>query len=85
MVPYLCLVKFIIKFSEHLFGIIMGALPLKGRSLYIALGLIVISLHYIIPYSILREASGFSLFIYWVSLAAAWIAITVIYLRRWVK
>jgi len=59
-------------------------MKLRGKDIaYLTLGLGTLIAHYVIPYSFLRSASGFTLYAFWGCLVLAWLAITLAYLRRW--
>ncbi len=57
----------------------------RGRKslTYLLSGLVIVALHYIIPFTYLRDAKGFELYTFWGFLACIWFGATLAYLRRW--
>ena len=50
---------------------------------YLITGFGVVLAHYVIPYGLLRNAAGFTLYVFWSLLVLGWLIITLGYLRRW--
>ena len=58
----------------------------KDMYTYLAFSLMLILAHYIVPYTILRNSKGFTLFLFWSLLVALWVIVTIIFIeRRWFK
>jgi len=57
----------------------------KVDLLYLAMLFLVLLLHYIVPFTLLRECSGFELYTYWLLLAIAWIIVTGVYMEKRVR
>ncbi len=52
---------------------------------YLIALLIVLALHYAIPFTVLKEARGFELLAYWSILVTVWALLTGIYLEKRVR
>ena len=52
---------------------------------YLATLFLTLLLHYVIPFTILRECNGFELYTYWLLLAIAWLVVTGIYIEKKVR
>jgi hypothetical protein len=48
---------------------------------YALTGISILTIHYLIPYTVLKNAEGFSLYAFWGLLATLWLLITIIYLK----
>jgi hypothetical protein len=48
---------------------------------YALTGISILTIHYFIPYTILKNAEGFSLYAFWGLLATVWLLITIAYLK----
>ncbi len=57
----------------------------KREKAFAAVGVSVLAAHYIIPYTVLKEASGFILFMFWTLIGVLWLAATLAYVRGWGK
>ena len=55
---------------------------MKGDLRYLIALLATITLHYVIPFTLLRESRGFELFAFWTVLVAAFAIVTGIYVER---
>lgn len=53
----------------------------RGRALkaYVVASLAVLALHYLVPYTVLHGAEGFTLYAFWSILAATWVVATVVF------
>lgn len=52
--------------------------------MYAVLGIIMLLLHYIIPYTILKDARGLELYTFWSILVLIWIIVTILFIeKRW--
>ncbi|MCS7108734.1 MAG: hypothetical protein NZ911_04985 [Sulfolobales archaeon] len=56
---------------------------MRSQKVYVALLVLFTALFYLVPYTLYVGVRGFTLFTYWSLLTLLWIAITLIYLRRW--
>jgi len=59
---------------------------MRGRVKYViyaALALAVLVVHYVVPYTALRNSADFTLYTFWTLLSAAWIAATIVFIERW--
>ena len=57
----------------------------KSDIVYLAVLLTVLALHYVVPFTVLKEAKGFELFAYWSILVIAWALLTGIYIEKRVR
>ena len=57
----------------------------RSDVMYFVALLTVLVLHYVIPFTVLKEARGFELFTYWTTLVALWALITGIYIEKRVR
>ncbi len=57
----------------------------KSDIVYLIALLIVLALHYTIPFTVLRDVKGFELFAYWSILVAVWALLTGIYIEKRVR
>ncbi len=48
---------------------------------YALAGISILLIHYLVPYTMLKNAEGFSLYAFWGTLATIWLLITIIYLK----
>ncbi len=55
---------------------------MRDDILYLVTLLILMALHYIIPFTLLREVRGFELFTFWTALVVIFAIITGIYVER---
>lgn len=67
--------------SEHKDAI--KGVPMRRLKYFIMVSLIMIVMHYLVPYTILLNATNFALFAYWVLLVLFWIVVTSIIVERW--
>ncbi len=57
--------------------------PMRHIRYFIMVSLIMIVIHYLVPYTILLNATNFALFAYWALLVLFWIIVTSIIVERW--
>ena len=56
---------------------------IKSRYLvYAVLALVILLIHYAIPYTILRNVTGFTLYAFWTLLSLVWVVVTLVFVGR---
>lgn len=55
---------------------------MMGLRGYLALAVVVLVLHYLVPYTVLHEPRGLALATYWTLLSLIWVVVTLYYMRR---
>lgn len=57
----------------------------RKEKAFAAAGFSVLAAHYVVPYTVLKEAPGFALFLFWTLVGVIWLAVTLAYVRGWGK
>jgi len=56
----------------------------RGALIYLIIGLVILVIHYLIPYTVLKEAPDMSLYMFWALLATLRVVATSLFIElRW--